>query len=678
MPYIAQYLLKLSISLAVVYLFYALVLRRLTFHTWNRWYLLGYSLLAFFIPFINISPMLEHGAWNENTVVQLIPVMGVYEVAKPANAIDGWTACLVLLIAGVVFMLVRLLIQYLSFRHIRKSSQLISDGSVKIYQVDKQIIPFSFGRSIFINQDQHSEHELKEIIRHEFIHVKQRHTTDILWSEVLCMLNWYNPFAWLIRQSIRQNLEFIADHQVLKAGLDRRQYQYLLLKVVGVPAFAIANQFNFSSLKKRIAMMNKMRSAKVHLIKFLFVLPLLTILLLAFRSVAIDRAVAEEAEKVAAIEQMISDITNEPALAVIPVKDTVPTVTSPVRGKIIGVRTDSSRTITITARTDSSRFFMDASLNGPGNPNRARAQYPDVLYVIDGVVQAKGDEALNNINPDNISSINVLKGASAEALYGEKGKDGVIIITSKSKTPVSIKAVTVPTVQDTVPVRQPAARITINGEPIRIGGGHFKGVLIIDGEVQDLTTGLNELKPEDIERVDVLKGPGAVAEYGEKAHEGVIKVTTKKKKDDKITVAPAPEPARRISLTEEEMQTIWEEAQANNQLFIGLENQVPATFKDVPVEERVVSTNQGHIRLKGNFVMVKPIHPGKIELTFGRKKGFYAPMQVLERRTYEAIFLPSRKAYSMRRNLITGTINYTDKDLLKIDARLDPNKLEPR
>lgn len=670
MPYIAQYLLKLSISLAVVYLFYALVLRRLTFHTWNRWYLLGYSLLAFFIPFVNISPMLEQGAWNENTMVQLIPVMGNYEVAKPANAIDGWTACLLLLIAGVVFMLVRLLLQYLSFRYIRKSSKLISDGNVKIYQVDKQIIPFSFGRSIFINQDQHSEHELKEIIRHEFIHVKQRHTADILWSEVLCMLNWYNPFAWLIRQSIRQNLEFIADHQVLKAGLDRKQYQYLLLKVVGVPAFAIANQFNFSSLKKRIAMMNRMRSAKVHLIKFLFVLPLVTILLLAFRSVAIDRAVAQETEKIAAIEQMISDITNEP----VPVKDTVP-VTSPVKGKIIGIRTDSTRTITITTRTDSSRFFMDASLNGPGNPNRARTQYPDVLYVIDGVVQAKGDETLNNINPDNISSVNVLKGASAEALYGEKGKDGVIVITSKSKTPVSIKVITTPIVRDTVSLRQPAARIRINGEKVCLGCGNFKGVLIVDDEIRD-SADLYELSPADIERIDVLKGPGAVAEYGEKAKEGVIKITTKKKKDDKITIAPAPEPARRTSYTEEELQAIKNDALMNNILYIGLENQVPANFKDVPADERVVSTNQGHIQLKGSFVMVKPIQPGKIELTFGRQKGFLAPMQVLEKRTFTAKFLPA-PSFARRSNLITRTPNYTEKDLLKIDARLDADKLEP-
>ncbi|MBO9563443.1 MAG: TonB-dependent receptor plug domain-containing protein [Niastella sp.] len=673
MPYIAQYLLKLSICLAVVYLFYALVLRRLTFHTWNRWYLLGYSLLAFFIPFINISPMLERGAWNENTMVQLIPVMGNYEaVAKPANAIEGWRVCLLMLIVGVAFMLVRLLLQYLSFRYIRKSSKLISDGNVKIYQVDKQIIPFSFGRSIFINQDQHSEHELKEIIRHEFIHVKQRHTADILWSEVVCMLNWYNPFAWLIRQAIRQNLEFIADHQVLKAGLDRRQYQYLLLKVVGVPAFAIANQFNFSSLKKRIAMMNRMRSAKVHLIKFLFVLPLVTILLLAFRSVAIDRAVAQETEKITAIEQIISDITNEP----VPVTDTVP-VTNSVKGKIIGIRTDSSRTITIRGRTDSSRFFMDASLNGPGNPNRARAQYPDVLYVIDGVVQVKGDEALNNINPDNISSVNVLKGASAEALYGEKGKDGVIVITSKSKTPVSIKAATVPTVQDTVPGRLRGVRITINNEPVRIGGGNFKGVLIIDGEVQDPTTGLNELNPEDIEKIEVFKGAEAVTEYGEKAKEGVIKVTTKKKKDDKITIAPAPEPGRRTSYTEDELQAIRNDALTNNILYIGLENQVPATFKDVPAEERVVSTNQGHIQLKGNFVLVKPIHPGKIELTFGRQKGFSAPLQVLEKRTFTAKFLPA-PSLARRSNMITGTVNYTDKNLLKIDARVDSDKLEPR
>ena len=126
--------------------------------------------------------------------------------------------------------------------------------------------------------------ELKEIIRHEFIHVKQKHTLDIIWGELLCILNWYNPIAWLIRKSIRQNLEFIADNKVLQSGIDKKEYQYLLLKVIGVSHFSIATQFNFSSLKKRIAMMNKIKSARVHLLKFLFMLPLIAVLLLAFRN----------------------------------------------------------------------------------------------------------------------------------------------------------------------------------------------------------------------------------------------------------------------------------------------------------------------------------------------------------------------------------------------------------
>ena len=132
----------------------------------------------------------------------------------------------------------------------RRKAQLLSVDGMKLYQVNKNIIPFSFGNAVFINSELHSEDELREIIRHEFVHVKQRHTLDILWSEWLCIINWYNPFAWMLKRSIRQNLEFIADNKVLQNGVDRKQYQYLLLKVIGNNHFSIAPKFNFSSLKK--------------------------------------------------------------------------------------------------------------------------------------------------------------------------------------------------------------------------------------------------------------------------------------------------------------------------------------------------------------------------------------------------------------------------------------------
>ncbi|HEY8893217.1 MAG TPA: M56 family metallopeptidase, partial [Niastella sp.] len=290
------YLIKLSISLSIVYLFYQLFLRRLTFYNWNRWYLLIYSLVCFVIPFINVFTIIvERPALRESAFINYIPA--ITQMTPPANAgtatgtsgINWLQVGVVVIVSGMLFMIVRLLLQYYSLYKMRSKAVLLYDENVKLYHINEPVMPFSFGRGIYVNQHQHSEDELKDIIRHEFIHVKQRHSVDILWSELLCILNWYNPFAWLLRHDIRQNLEFIADQQVLQTGLDRKQYQYLLLKVIGVNSFSIATNFNFSSLKRRIAMMNKTQSARVHLTRFLFLLPLLVVVLLAFRNTSQER-----------------------------------------------------------------------------------------------------------------------------------------------------------------------------------------------------------------------------------------------------------------------------------------------------------------------------------------------------------------------------------------------------
>ena len=283
MPLFIEYLVKLSISLGGVWLFYQLLLQRLTFYNWNRGFLVGYSLIAFFIPFVNISPVLEKNELSANKLVQLIPLVQTFSTGHEDLPIGAWDWVLMVFTGGCVLLLVRLLILHISFLKLKRSARLLLESPVKLYQLDKDIIPFSFGDSIFINRNQHGQEELAEIIRHEFVHVKQKHSLDILWAEWLCILNWYNPFAWLIRSAIRQNLEFIADNNLVQNGIDKKHYQYLLLKVMGSSQYHVAANFNFTSLKKRIAMMNKMRSAKVHLMKFLFVLPLIGVLLISFR-----------------------------------------------------------------------------------------------------------------------------------------------------------------------------------------------------------------------------------------------------------------------------------------------------------------------------------------------------------------------------------------------------------
>jgi hypothetical protein len=185
----------------------------------------------------------------------------------------------------MLFLLARTAIRWSSLSRLRKEARLISAReAVRIYQVDRKITPFSFGNAIFINPRLHTEKEWEEIVLHEYVHIRQRHTLDILLAEAITIVNWYNPFAWALRHSIRQNLEFIADQQVLDKGVDKKEYQYHLLKVMGHPPYRLANNFNFTSLKKRIIMMNKIRTARVQLLRLLFWLPLLAVILLAFRT----------------------------------------------------------------------------------------------------------------------------------------------------------------------------------------------------------------------------------------------------------------------------------------------------------------------------------------------------------------------------------------------------------
>jgi len=319
MSLLIQYLVKLSISLSIVWLFYQFILRRLTFYNSNRWYLLGYTLLSFFIPFINISSLIGNNSGAENNIIRLIPSVHQYTIALEEASVcpvpiwstsyDKWDWTAFVLMIGAAILLLRFLIRYVSFLRIRKRSKLISADGIKVYQVDESIIPFSFGNSVFINSSQHTEDELREIVRHEFVHVRQKHTIDIIWAEMLCIINWYNPFAWLLKRSIRQNLEFIADNKVVENGIDKKEYQYLLLKVIGNNQYSIATQFNFSSLKKRIAMMNKTKSAKRHAGRFLLLFPLFAIILLSFRRTFTEQLNVSTGKTPAVLTDTIPDVT---------------------------------------------------------------------------------------------------------------------------------------------------------------------------------------------------------------------------------------------------------------------------------------------------------------------------------------------------------------------------------
>ncbi len=562
MPSFVLYLLKLSISLCFVWVFYRLLLRNLTFYRMNRWYLLGYTLLCFVIPFINIGA----GDSRESYVVQMIPTIETYRqlpadvlAGRSGDSINWWNVLLGVLSLGAFFLFFRLVLQGLALRRIRRNARRLENQELNIYEVDQDITPFSFAGAIYINPKLHSEKEWEEIILHEYVHVRQRHTVDILLMELVCVLNWYNPFAWLIRYSVRQNLEFIADEQVLRTGFDKKAYQYHLLKVIGQSRYQLANNFNFSSLKKRIIMMNRLRSARLHLVKFLFVLPGLVVLLLAFRNkleavegmhvppslglakmaahpeVVLSGMAPESVNKArpiskadtgkpAGVRQIVvvegtgkgSD-TGKPTVAIhrIAISDSskeLVVIDGVIRPgvKLNSISPDSIYAMRVLKGEDALTYYGEKGINGvvilttkgfherfATLDTRSLPEKTNPLYVVDGVPVSK--DSMAKINPDDIEQIKVIKDSSARAIYGEKARDGVVFIVTKHghKTTIRIKGTPSP-------------------------------LYIVDGKEMSKEAFEKDFTDADVVSMNVLKGTAVVAVYGEKGRNGVILITTKK------------------------------------------------------------------------------------------------------------------------------------------------------
>jgi len=406
MPQIIEYLLKVSIALALVYIFYQLVLRRLTFYNWNRWYLIGYALLSFVIPFMNITDFLFKHELDEVQFVRMVPVYNLnVRVTDTGFEWNSWNIAIAVLITGILIMGLRMLVQFFSLRKMKAKARLLNEGDIQLFHVEDHIMPFSFRNGIYINSKLHTEEELQEIIRHEFVHVKQKHSIDILFAEFLCMLLWFHPAAWLIRKAIRQNLEFIADEQVLQEGVDKKQYQYLLLKVVGNNHYSIASNFNFSSLKNRIIMMNQIKSARVQVIRFLFILPLVAVLLLAFREV-------RQTEQRKDFQQQLL------------LKDTIPATEI----ETINVnKNGDEETITIVLKNGTTDTY---NLNDPKQKEAFEKKYGKVEKLVPAPPPppAMSKEELNQIKiQENIQTININK---------EKGQNIVRIRLNNGKEEV--------------------------------------------------------------------------------------------------------------------------------------------------------------------------------------------------------------------------------------------------
>jgi hypothetical protein len=278
MPAFFIALFKINLALALFAVAYYLILRRLTFYTINRAFLVFGILFSTVYPFINLSNFFH----NQKQISQKI-VEQVKDLVSSDTIAAYWIWISIFFWAGVIVMAARLIIQFVSLRQLHKRSTPGFIGNLPVRMLDESVSPFSFWRNIYVNPHLHKEAELNNILAHENVHVKEWHTLDIILAELSVVFYWFNPGVWLMKKAVKENLEFITDEKVLRKGIDKKAYQYSLLDVGSLKNSApIVNSFNLSDLKKRIKMMNVKRSSKLTLSRYFLVLPVLLVITLAF------------------------------------------------------------------------------------------------------------------------------------------------------------------------------------------------------------------------------------------------------------------------------------------------------------------------------------------------------------------------------------------------------------
>ena len=316
------YLLQVNLGIILFYALYKLICTRDTFFNSRRLILMLALILPFIIPLIDIREWME----TRDSLVMLtnfdysttIPEIVVGTAGtEPGNqvfVISEWIKNIY--IAGILALSVRLIVQAISLYLIILRTPEKTVNGIRIKCLKDKSGPFSFFNWIFLNPDTVKEEEMSEILTHEMAHVRQKHSIDVIISELVNICCWINPFAWLMKREVRLNLEFLADRKVMDAGFATKSYQYHLLGLTYSHKYGLSNNFNFSHLKQRIIMMNKKKTNGAGHIKYaLFTIPAFALLLAGNISCSSEATKTDDVKENAATEKAneAEVIVQEPA-----------------------------------------------------------------------------------------------------------------------------------------------------------------------------------------------------------------------------------------------------------------------------------------------------------------------------------------------------------------------------
>lgn len=532
-------------------------MHRESFFQANRFYLLVMPLVAFLIPHLQIE--VNVGSQSSSAIMMLeqtrqLPAEWLRLLAPQPKvwAISWGTLLLLLYLSGVAFNLGRSLWNYLKICYWIRNGKVQSMGGWHLVHQENIPEAASFFNYVFWKNQQPIP---PMVLQHELIHVQQGHSWDVLLMEIWIALYWFNPLVYRLRQRLQETHEFIADAGVIEAQGSKYAYACLLAsqkqKLEQMPYNTFAAQLN-----TRLRRMAQAGSPQWRAIQYALCLPLMLSMILFFsvnylQALPLPATELNLGESIEALEktpvlqlvaatnvpqnkpERTSPIAKLPTLA----PDTVPVQST--------IKVSSGEGVKIIGLNPSFEVGQNNLVNvkGQGNP----------LIIIDGKnmgkMDASGASPISKLDPKEINSINVLKGESATAIYGDEGKDGVIVVNTKAYqggndvqlnniTPSKkienfdlrvngkpAENYTIRVISGNVDASQASVRVrsNIEGRPLIVKDGKVLGRL----HQYESDQPLKGIDPNTIKSLKILKGKEAIDKYGKDAEDGVIEVESK-------------------------------------------------------------------------------------------------------------------------------------------------------
>lgn len=639
------YSLKAGILLALFWGIYRVCLQKETFYRFNRFFLLFGMGIAFLLPLYPVHYIVEVRTFDPTAF--LIADTDYVATVTATNEKSALLQLCYRLLPGIYITGICILLIF-RFFGLSRLFTAIRRNRIKQY-VNYNLIEstdfqgtFSFFRYIFIS-GQLQENEKRIILKHEEAHIRQKHWVDLLLVNLLNLFWWFNPVIWLYEKAIRNNHEYLADQAVL-TDHEQAEYQKTLVNQwFKVPVFPVTNSFSYSNQLKRINMMKKNNSSPAKQLFALLSVPALALFMWAFAEpeyIQTNNNISKPAiQKDSVIYALVSpenintvqngtdsvlhlqhhvmlEDSIQPLIIIDGKKsDTNIKDIDPDNIHSLNVLKDNvalekygeegkNGVIEITTRKTAVSVSCEQQENTANKPllpqNTDLMTFPkgeSPLFIIDN---EKTNQNINTIDPASILSISVIKNEETLKVYGEEGKNGVVIITTRrgrkplldqsgveieghvvdeNNNPIPNATVAVhgtetmtatdnkgkftlkilpddcirvyadnysmvnlfPDIknkqQQTIQLKRDFALIEVKKpEPQTFSFNNTENaidingnpLIIINGEKTDKTLEeLNNMNPENIVSISILKNKSAADLYGEKAKDGAILITTK-------------------------------------------------------------------------------------------------------------------------------------------------------